>query len=171
MSQPVEYELKAPPIAPPEAQDGNDAVAYSEREAWEFVHFLSAHTASMETRAAIIIPAQVAGLIALWTQFFTFEEALPKSLAWMAWAVLMLGVIGAGWIVMPPRLGEGSLLAFGLEARRDSVREAIVREVCDTLQTRLRRLHVGLRVSVGLTMLALGLTVLAYAIDKIFFAP
>src|SRR5215211_7304196 len=44
-----------------------------EEEAWEYVHFLGAHAASLETRAAIVVPAQIAGLIALWTQLFTFE--------------------------------------------------------------------------------------------------
>jgi hypothetical protein len=169
LSQRLEYEV--PPPARPDAPDGIGAVEYSQREAWEFVHFLSAYTSNMETRTAIIIPAQLAGVIALWTQFVNFEEALPKTLAWVAWAVLMLGLIGAGWIIMPARLVEGSLVGYGLEARRGSAREAIVREACDSLQTRVRRLHVGLRVSVGLTMLALGLTVLAYAVDKIFFAP
>lgn len=50
----------------------------------EFVHFLSAHLGSLETRAAIIMPAQLAALIALWPQFYTFEEDVPRALVWIA---------------------------------------------------------------------------------------
>jgi hypothetical protein len=30
------------------------------------------------------MPAQVAALIALWTQFYTFEEDVPRALVWTA---------------------------------------------------------------------------------------
>jgi hypothetical protein len=37
------------------------------------------------------------------------------------------------------------------------------------VQERIRLLHAGLRVSIGLTVFALGLLVLAYALDKWLF--
>jgi hypothetical protein len=61
-----------------------NVVSHDEYEAWELVHFLSAHLASLETRAAIIMPAQLAALIALWPQFYTFEEDVPRALVWIA---------------------------------------------------------------------------------------
>lgn len=157
--------------AAPEDEPAVKAVSYEEYEAWEFVHFLSAHLASLETRAAIIMPAQVAALIALWTQFYTFEENLPHALAWAAWAALVLGLVGAAWLITPNRLSRTSLVGYGLDARPECGRAQIVEELSAIVQQRVRRLHIGLIVSVGLTVFALGLVVLAYVVDKVFYAP
>ena len=143
-------------------------VAYSEREAWEFVHFLSAHLASLETRAAILIPAQVAAVIALWTQFYTFEETLLHVLVWIAWAALILALVEAAWLVTPGRMHKTSIVGYGLQARAGVDREEVVREVCSIVQQRVRVLHTGLRISVGLTLVSLALVILAYALDKVF---
>jgi len=143
-------------------------VAYSEREAWEFVHFLSAHLASLETRAAILIPAQVAALIALWTQLYTFEETILRTFVWIAWAALILALVGAAWLITPGRSQRTSIVAYGLHARPEADSEQIVRELFAGVQERVRLLHVGLRVSIGLTILAVGLIVLAYVLDKAF---
>jgi hypothetical protein len=151
------------------ADDG--FIQYAEQEAWDFVHFLSAHVASLETRAAIIIPAQLAGLIALWTQFFTFEETVPHVLAWIAWSLFMLSLIGAAWIMTPGRIRTNSLIGYGLQARPGCTREEVVRELSEVVQRRTRALHIGLPIAVGLTMLGLALTIVAYAVDKIFYAP
>jgi hypothetical protein len=156
---------------PAEELSRKPVVSYEEYEAWEFVHFLSAHLASLETRAAILMPAQVAALIAVWTQFYTFEEDLPHGLVWAAWAALVLALVGAAWLITPPRLTRRSLLAFGLAARPAAGRADIVEELSAIVQNRVRRLHTGLIVSVGLTVLALGLLVLAYAVDKVFYPP
>jgi hypothetical protein len=152
---------------PPKA----NVVSHAEYEAWEFVHFLSSHLASLETRAAIIMPAQVAALIAVWTQFFTFEENVPHALVWAAWATLVLALVEAAWLITPNRLGRLSLVGYGLDARPDAGRAEIVEEVSAIVQERVRRLHVGLRISVGLTVAALGLVVLAYVVDKVFYPP
>jgi hypothetical protein len=157
----------AAPADEPPAEAG--VVSYAEYEAWEFVHFLTAHLGSLETRAAIIMPAQVAALIALWTQLYTFEEDLPHALAWAAWAALLLGLVGAAWLITPHRLQRTSLLGYGLHARPASSRAQIVEELSAIIQQRVRRLHIGLIVSVGLTVLALGLAVLAYVVDKAFY--
>ena len=44
-------------------------------------------------------------------------------------------------------------------------------EISAIVQERVRRLSVGLRFSVGPTVVALGLVVLAYAVDKVFYGP
>lgn len=154
-----------------DARPAAAAVTYAEREGWEFVHFLGAHLASLETRAAILIPAQVAALIALWSQFFTFEEALPHTLAWVAWGFLALALFGAGWLVTPERLRPGALVGYGLTGGHSDEREAILAEVCELVQRRVRLLHTGLRASVSLTLIAFAIVVLAYGIDKAFLAP
>jgi hypothetical protein len=52
---------------------------------WEVLHVLETELVSYETRATIIFPLLVVGLVTLWTQLFTFEEAAPRTLAWTAW--------------------------------------------------------------------------------------
>ena len=167
--QPPSDLLEPAPADNPPANAG--VVSYAEYEAWEFVHFLSGHLASLETRAAIIMPAQVAALIAVWTQLYTFEEDLPHALAWAAWAALILGLVEAAWLITPNRLSRSSLVGYGLDARPEGSRAEIVEELSAIVQQRVRRLHIGLIVSVGLTVFALGLLVLAYVVDKIFYAP
>ena len=117
------------------------------------------------------MPAQVAALIAVWTQFFTFEEGVPHALVWAAWAMLVLALVEAAWLITPNRLGRMSLVGYGLDVRPDAGRAEIVEEVSAIVQDRVRRLHVGLRISVGLTVASLGLVVLAYAVDKVFYPP
>ena len=63
---------------------------------------------------------------------------------------------------------DGSIVAYGVPARPGADSEEMVRELCASVQERARLLHVGLRVSIGLTILALGLIVLAYVLDKAF---
>jgi hypothetical protein len=165
---PVELdELAAPPR---DALSHVDSTESSEPEGWDFVHFLGSHVESMETRAAIIVPAQLAGVIAVWTQLYTFEETIPHALAWAAWSALILGLVVAAWITMPGRISRDSLVAYGLECRPTANREALVREICGILHARVRVLHGGMRISVGISILALALVVLAYALDKSFYS-
>jgi hypothetical protein len=165
---PVEVgESRTPPHA---ASSHMDSIDYSEQEGWDFVHFLGSHVASMETRAAIVLPAQLVGAIALWTQLYTFEETIPRTLAWIAWAALIVGLLLAAWITMPGRMRRDSVIGHGLGARLSTNREALVGEICGILHARVRVLNVGMRVSIGISMLALALVVLAYALDKIFYS-
>ena len=159
-----------PPALGRESAAALDSIESSERDAWEFVHFLGSHVASMETRAAIIVPAQLAGAIALWTQLYTFEETVPRTLAWIAWAALVVGLVAAAWVTTPGRIRKESVIGYGLQARRGIDREAVVGEIGEVLHARVRVLHVGLRLSVGISMLALALVVLAYALDKAFYS-
>jgi len=146
-----------------------ELVAASGRETWNFAHFLSSHLASLETRAAILIPAQVSALIALWVQLYTFDDGVPRILGWIAWAVLIVALVGAAWLITPGRLQRRSILAYGLHARPDVDNEELVHELCASVQERVRILHIGLRISIGLTVLSLGLAVLAYILDKAAF--
>ena len=164
---PVEVgESRTPPHAAPSHVDSID---YSEKEGWDFVHFLGSHV-EVWTRAAIILPAQLVGAIALWTQLYTFEEIIPRTLAWVAWAALIVGVIVAAWITTPRRIRRESVIGYGLKARPSTNPKALVDEICGMLHARVRVLHVGMRASVGISMLALALIVLAYAIDKTLYS-
>jgi hypothetical protein len=66
-------------------------------------------------------------------------------------------------------LQRRSILAYGLQARPDVDSREVVQELCASVQERVRILHIGLRFSIGLTMLSLGLSVLAYILDKAAF--
>lgn len=160
-------ESRTPTPVAPSHPDSNE---YSIEERWDFVHFLGSHIESMETRAAIIVPAQLAGAIALWTQLYTFEETIPRTLAWIAWAALIVGLSVAAWITTPGRIRRDSVIGQGLRAHPSTNREALVGEICGILHARLRVLNVGMRLSIGISMLALALVVLAYALDKIFYS-
>ena len=60
------------------------------------------------------------------------------------------------------------MIGQGLRAHPSTNREALVGEICCILHARLRVLNVGMRLSIGISMLALALVVLADALDKIF---
>ena len=111
----------------------------------------------------------MAALIALWTQLYTFEEKLPRTLVWIAWSALILALAGAAWLITPGRMHRASIVHYGPRARPGADGEEIVRELCTIVQERIRLLHVGLRISIGLTLFALALLVLAYALDKWLF--
>jgi hypothetical protein len=143
---------------------------HAEQRGWEFVHFLGSHVESLETRAAIIVPTQLAGAIALWTQLYTFEEAIPHALAWAAWSLLIVGLIVAAWITTPGRIRRDSVVGYGLESRPKTNRDELVGEISGILHARVRVLHLGMRISVGISILALTLVVLAYALDKTYYS-
>jgi hypothetical protein len=163
-------ELDTSPTEPDDGASHVGSTEHAEQEAWEFVHFLGSHVESLETRAAIIVPTQLAGAIALWTQLYTFEETIPHALAWAAWSLLIVGLIVAAWITTPGRIRRDSVVGYGLEARATTNREELVGEVRGILHARVRVLHLGMRISVGISLLALALVVLAYAIDKTYYS-
>jgi hypothetical protein len=58
---------------------------------------------SIEDTATRVVTAQVAGLIALWTQLGNFENGPPEVLAWTAWAILVGSILPLGVVVTPRR--------------------------------------------------------------------
>jgi hypothetical protein len=53
-----------------------------------------------------VVAAQITGLIALWTQLYTFEGRVSAALAWIAWGVLLLSIGLLGYRITPRRLSE-----------------------------------------------------------------
>lgn len=130
--------------------------------------------ASMEDGATRIAAAQVAGLVALWTQLWTFESGPPRVLAWLAWGVLVVAIILLGPIVTPRRLARfwerlviSDLLAVDSGARE----EELIRALHAAMEGQMRRLRRGMRTSVALGVVALTIAVVAYALEKAFYAP
>jgi hypothetical protein len=128
---------------------------------WEVLHVLETELVSYETRATIIFPLLVLGFVTLWTQLFTFEEAVPRSLAWIAWSIFLVAIVLAAQLIRPRRL-TGHLVRSERD-ERDKLAD-LGREV----EARIGELARGLDRCIAL---ALAFAVLAYLIDKTFYPP
>jgi hypothetical protein len=143
------------------------------RIGWELLHLLQLSVRSLEDSATRILAAQIAGLIALWTQLYTFEEAVPRTLAWTAWVTLLASIAVLGTLVTPRRLsGFWEGIDAGAAVTQDDAPE---REIIDGLSTTLRlhrdRLARALRRSIALGIVGLAVAALAYVVDKGLYAP
>jgi hypothetical protein len=153
-----------------------DEVAAGLRVRWELLHLLQLSVRSLEDTGARVAAAQIAGVIALWTQLDTFEEALPKALAWLAWTALLAAITVLGVRITPRRLTTfwrrlDISSGIAAEAFDEGREEEILAELSDALRSQRDRLQKAVRTSVMLGIAALGLAALAYAVDKGLYAP
>jgi hypothetical protein len=142
--------------------------------AWELLEFGRESVASLEDGATRIAAAQVAGLIALWTQLGTFEDGPPEVLAWLAWGLLVVSVSLLAPTVTPRRLArfwEGMLTTDILAIDSTAKEEEIVRSLSVAMEGHMRRVRRGMAASVVIAVLALATVVLAYVLEKAFYAP
>jgi hypothetical protein len=138
------------------------------------LHLLQLSVRSLEDSGTRVIAGQVAGVIALWTQLYTFEESVPKALAWLAWAALIVSIIVLGLRVMPRRLSvfwkqldfSGAMWAEPFEQEDE---ERILTELSGALRLQRERLQRAVRAAVMLGLAGLGLAAVAYAVDKGFY--
>lgn len=87
-------------------QGRNRSRAWTMRAAWELIKSSRAALLSLEERATRLVPALVAGVVALWTQLGSFEAGAAEGLAWIAWALLIVALLNLGALVMPKRLAQ-----------------------------------------------------------------
>ena len=142
--------------------------------AWELLEFGRESVASLEDGATRIAAAQVAGLIALWTQLGTFEDGPPEVLAWLAWGLLVVSVSLLAPTVTPRRLArfwEGMLTTDILAIDSTVKEEEIVRSLSVAMERHMRRVRRGMAASVVIAVLALAAVALAYVLEKAFYAP
>jgi hypothetical protein len=142
--------------------------------AWELLEFGRESVASLEDGATRIAAAQVAGLIALWTQLGTFENGPPEVLSWSAWGLLVVSVSLLAPTVTPRRLArfwEGMLTTDILAIDSTAKEEEIVRSLSVAMEGHMRRVRRGMAVSVVIAVLALAAVALAYVLEKAFYAP
>jgi hypothetical protein len=144
---------------------------------WRMVRLLQASVTSLEESATRVVAAQVAGVVALWTQLDSFESGPPRVLAWTAWAILLCAVASVAPIVAPRRLARvwsriisqaGALTDEGFSIEDES---ALVRDLTEGFRAQRQRIQLGLQLSVALGVFGLGLAVLSYALEKAFYAP
>ena len=147
------------------------------RIAWEILHLLQLSVRSIEDTATRVVAAQVAGLIALWTQLGDFENGPPEVMAWTAWAILLGSITALGLVVTPRRvtrfwnrLATSSLLVTKSALDEEDELE-MIDDLCDALRAQRESLHRMLRASITLGLVALGVTGLAYVVEKGFYAP
>lgn len=147
------------------------------RIAWEILHLLQLSVRSIEDTATRVVAAQVAGLIALWTQLANFENGPPEVMAWTAWAILVGSILALGLVITPrrvtrfwDRLSTSSLLVTKSALDEDDELE-MIDDLCDALRAQRGSLHRMLRVSIAFGLVALAVVCLAYAVEKRFYAP
>jgi hypothetical protein len=129
---------------------------------------------SLEDSATRVAAAQVAGMIALWTQLYTFEDGVPEVMAWAAWVAVILALAVLGPLVTPRRLARfwaklplGNLLAYDEPAKE----QKLIGELCATMQGQIIRLRRGMTLSIILGLIGLGLAAVAFVLEKAFYAP
>jgi hypothetical protein len=138
------------------------------------LHLLQLSVRSLEDTATRVVAGQIAGLIALWTQLGTFEEPLPKALAWAAWVLLIASISVLGVRITPRRLSIfWQHLDFGRELSAEPLDEReearILNNLSDALRAQRDQLRLAIRQSVFLGLTGLGAAALGYIIDKVFF--
>jgi hypothetical protein len=147
------------------------------RIAWEILHLLQLSVRSIEDTATRVVAAQVAGLIALWTQLANFENGPPEVLAWTAWAILVGSILALGVVVTPRRVTRfwNRLATSSLMVTKKALDETdeleMIADLSDALRAQRESLYRMLRLSIAFGLVALGVAGLAYVVEKGFYAP
>jgi hypothetical protein len=143
------------------------------RAARELIKSSRAALLSLEERATRLVPALVAGVVALWTQLGSFDAGAAEILAWNAWTLLIVALLNLGLLVMPKRLAQfwdglvppEVVLAEPRPLRREE-EAAIASRLSAELHAQTDRLRRGFRITVALSSCGLVLAAVAYVIEK-----
>jgi hypothetical protein len=147
-------------------------LSHTVRVGWELLQLARSEVQSLEEQATRIVAAQIAALIALWSQLHTFDEPAPKVLAWAAWAGLVISIARLGPLVTPRRIArfwDSLPLEVPIEGGIDideRTERALVAELAGVTEQQSARLRSGLRVSIAFGIIALGLVALGYVLEK-----
>ena len=131
------------------------------RVAWELLRTLQESLLSLEETASRVLAAQVAGLIALWSQLYTFEDGPPQVLAWLAFLFFVASICFLGFFLRPARLARFWDRAipdefFGARTPVSLEEEArIIDHISSSMRAQRNRIERAIRVSIPLGVLAL----------------
>lgn len=139
---------------------------------WQLLAFYRESLRTLEENAMRVAAAQIVGLIALWTQLYTFNELVPAILAWTALILLVVSVFFLARLVTPRRLtkfwesvptpdvltGDGEL---PLEEEAE-----IVRRLTVSMREQMESLRHGLRRGIAIALIALTAALIGYVIEK-----
>ena len=141
--------------------------------AWHVLGVVQLSVARLEDGATRVAAAQVAGLIALWTQLSSFENGPPQVLAWVAWGILVVAVISLTPVLTPRRLGRfwGAIVRGAGEAVAPETELSVVEDLIENLANQYRRLFRHLRLSIRLSVAAVLIAAIAFVVEKAFYAP
>ncbi len=159
-------------LQPRLAQDLSPAV----RVAWEMLHLVQLSVRSIEETATRVVAAQVAGLIALWTQLGEFEDGPPEVLAWAAWAVLVVSIVGLGVVITPRRVNRfWTTLSDSAPSSGSQIDETtelqLIARLADHLREQRTRIQGLLQLSIVFGVAALVVAGLAFIVEKAFYGP
>lgn len=147
------------------------------RVGWELVHILQESLVSLEETASRVLAAQVAGVIALWSQLHTFEDELPEVLAWSALLVFVGSICFLGMFLRPRRLvrfWDRTIPDDLFTAKRPVTPEEeadVIEHVSRAMRHQRDELERGISVSIPFGILALALVTVGYVLEKAFFPP
>jgi hypothetical protein len=150
----------------PEAPGTGTPASAAEEPEWAHVASLYVDMRVRERRALALVVLAVAALLALSTRLHTLEGAGPNILGWLAWGALLMAALAGAGPLTPGRADALWETLTGLEGRfreadDDAARAA---RVSAQLGIRIARLRRSLRLAVALTVVALGLAAVAYAL-------
>jgi hypothetical protein len=149
------------------------ALSETNRVGWHLLHFTRDSLTSLEEQATRVLAAQIAGLIAIWSQLHTFDRGVPRSLVWAAWTFALAAPVRLAPLVTPKRLTRfwsGLPIRDRLQrdGRVDCEMEArLITELSGAAEDQMRRIRRGLAQSILLGLLGLGLAALGYLVEKI----
>jgi len=173
-----EQEAYAPRVGPApelEAQlaEHEAGLQDTNRVGWHLLHFLRDSLTSLEEQATRVLAAEIAGLIAIWSQLHTFERGLPRSLLWAAWGFALAAPIRLAPLVTPKRLGRfwtGLPVKDALQ-RRDHIdveaEARLITELSESAERQMARIRHGLAQAIALSLFGLCLAALGYVIEKL----
>ena len=149
------------------------ALLETNRVGWHLLHFTRDSLTSLEEQATRVLAAQIAGLVAIWTQLHTFDRGVPRSLVWAAWTCALVAPARPAPLVTPKRLGRfwtglpvkdalrrGNHIDCEAEAR-------LITELSETAERQMARIRRGLAQSIVLGLFGLGLVALGYVVEKV----
>jgi hypothetical protein len=148
----------------------------SVRVGWEVLHLVELSVRTTEDTATRVVAAQVAGLIALWTQLGQFENGPPEVLAWTSWAILVVSIVGLGVVITPRKVNRfWTALSDSAPTSTSQLDEAgeleLINRLADLLREQRAKMHGLLQLSIVLGVSALVVAGLAYVAEKAFYAP
>jgi uncharacterized membrane protein YeaQ/YmgE (transglycosylase-associated protein family) len=144
----------------------------SDRQEPEWAHLAALYVDMRvrERRVLALVVVAVAGLIAMSTRLHTFQDPAPSLAGWLAWGALLLAALAGAGPLTPGRADAlwETLTLTELGGRPPPADDDALRadRVSAQLAMRIGRLRRSLRLTLALSLAALGLVVLAYTLAR-----
>jgi hypothetical protein len=119
-----------------------------------------------ERRVLALVVVAVAGLIAMSTRLHTLQDPAPTLAGWLAWGALLLAALAGAGPLTPGRADALWETLTGRGGRPPPADDDALRadRLSAQLAIRIGRLRRSLRLTLALSLAALGLVVLAYTL-------